>query len=172
MSPIEFNKCLMPLVEIFGEKKYPEALTRILYLKFKDLPVDFFTKVCNKLAVCEKFAPRYNEFYAQVAEKLREVAEARKNSNKIDCSHCRGEGVLFYFYQIGRAEVAGRCWCRNGEMFYSGLPEMNRKAYVENKPEGERLRDEYIEKLSGRKIRNVTDGFKDLRELNKVRGIN
>lgn len=135
MTEIEFHGAMLPLVQRFGENKYPEVVTRILYAKFKALDSDVFIKCCNKLTACAKFAPLYNEFFSELGEKIREANERKiseiESKLKTKCTFCNNSGTISFIYEWGMAEMAGRCWCPMGEIRSSGLPLMKRETAVE-----------------------------------------
>lgn len=136
MKREEFNEAFKILESVFGSKAYPTELKELLFMKLGRLSYDAFSKVCNRLACSSRYRPLYDDFEVLLIEQLRDMRanQIEQIKESYTCSTCNSSGVLTVLLKWGEADVAGRCWCRFGELLYQGLPLMNRKFYFENKP--------------------------------------
>ena len=122
MTQPEFHLEIDKLSQIYGSNKYPDERRRILYARFRYVPLDEFKRVIDNFIGSASFAPLLEEFQTALRQVMAEIKKNDEASKSIgDCVHCGGDGLVFSESEVkGERGYVGRCICLRGE-FYNHL---------------------------------------------------
>lgn len=108
------QKFIKPLVDCYGQQKFPEVRVRAIWEKLKGIPEHLYSKAADKVVLnCDLF-PGVQKILDTAGEVAYEFSknESERLKEEIKCSRCRSQGVLVV------DNFAYKCTCQLGELLY------------------------------------------------------
>jgi hypothetical protein len=111
----EFSGCLAPLIERFGDGRFPEVLIDSLYKKFGLEKQEVFAQACDYLLCESRSSPVLSDFNNALRLVKPPVSAAEKFKDTKFCTWCDQSGVVWsYTREAKKTRIFFRCQCWRG----------------------------------------------------------
>lgn len=121
----EFEMQIGLLKKVYGQNKYPEERTAVIFEYLGSLPLEAFEKQVKKFIATSEKAPLLSDFEmafaSQMAELKKESIE-KKLLNHPNCTVCNNTGHVTMYDKKNGFEYAFQCVCIRGSLMNPSFP--------------------------------------------------
>jgi hypothetical protein len=156
------SKLIRPLIECYGQVKFPVVRIRAIWEKLKHTPTHLFSPIADKVILNFDMFPGVQKILDVAAEVSNDFFkhERERLKSELSCHRCRSQGVII------KNNLAYKCTCRLGDLCYPGYAVY--QGQIE-KPESQAFNDagDYIFENSVMSS-HVPKGCKSIKEIRTI----